>query len=240
VVHLASHIPANQEDAESADQCFRTNALGTLKLLQASEEAGISHFLQTTSANAYAPGLQSPREDDPMYPSARAPFYLSSKLVQDAWGAYWSIRRGLPVTTLRLSSVYGAGMEAALFTRFAKALHKGDCITIANGGIFGADFVEISDVSAAVTLFLGNGATGPFNIASGERTTLAEAARLLSELSGRGAAGLIVESEHQAEAGFPAMDISKARRLGFSPTGLRAGLEKLVAWVARDGGEASA
>lgn len=235
VLHLASHIPARQEDPASAEPCLRTNALGTLKLLQAAEQAGVVRFIQTTSANAYAPGLQAPREDDPMYPAARAPFYLSSKLVQDVLGAYWANCRGMRVTTLRLSSVYGAGMESSLFTRFAKTLCDGGSITLANAGSFGADFVDIADVTSAIGLFLASDTAGAFNIASGERTTLLQAARLLLELTGSAEDRLVIEPEQEREAGFPRMDISRARACGFAPSDLRTGLNRLIEWVSGKG-----
>lgn len=236
VVHLASHIPPRQEDPDSAEICLQTNALGTLKLLRAAEEAGIGRFVQTTSANAYAPGLDVPSEEDAMYPAERAPFYLSSKIVQDVFGSYWANRCGLAVTTFRLSSVYGAGMDRALFTRIARSLRAGEGITLANGGTFGADFVDISDVSSAFGLFLRQDLTGVFNIASGQRSTLLEAARILLELTGSADDLLTVEPEQRTEPGFPRMDISKARKAGFDPLGLREGLAKLVDWVdAQDG-----
>jgi UDP-glucose 4-epimerase len=231
VVHLAAHIPRDQEDPATAELCFRTNALGTLNLLEAVEGAGVDRFLQTTSANAYAPGLDSPSEEDPMYPAGRAPFYLSSKVAQDVFGSYWGLRRGMKVTTLRLSSVYGEGIEGALFTRFARTLIGGDAIRLANGGTFGADFVEASDISRALLLFLRKGATGAFNIASGERTTLLEASRLLLDLAGCGEDRLIVEPTDQPEKGFPRIDVSKVQDLGFVPTDLRTGLARLVDWV---------
>lgn len=231
VVHLASYIPRNQEDPATADLCLRTNALGTLRLLEAMEAAGVSRFIQTTSANAYAPELEAPSEQDSMFPSARAPFYLSSKIVQDILAAYWGERRRMAATTLRVSTVYGAGMEQSLFTRFAGTLRAGGPIRLVNGGSFGADFVDVSDVSAAVRLFLRNGATGAFNVASGRRTTLLEAARLLLDLCACGDDQLVVEQGASPEIGFPRMDITKARAQGFEPTDLRSGLERLVAWV---------
>lgn len=228
VVHLASHIPARQEDPEAAETCFRTNAMGTIRLLEAMEASGTRQLLQTTSANAYAPGLDAPCEDDLMYPDRRAPFYLSSKIAQDVFGSYWSRQRALCVTTLRLSSVYGAGMESSLFTRFARALRAGEDIQLANGGSFGADFVDVSDVSDAIRLFLKAPETGAFNIASGERTTLLQASRLLLEITGADEDRLAVARVESDEPGFPRIDIRKARKRGYSPHDLHWGLTRLV------------
>jgi UDP-glucose 4-epimerase len=231
VVHLASYIPAQQEDPASAEPCLRINALGTLKLLQAAEQAAVGRFVQTTSANAYASGVEAPREDDPMYPAMRAPFYLASKVVQDVFGTYWGNRRGMHLTTLRLSSVYGVGMESSLFARFARCLRNGEPIRLSNGGTFGADFVDVADVSSAIRLFLSNDDTGPFNIASGERTTLLQAAQLLVDLTGVSEDALLIEPQQASEVGFPRMDISKARQCGYAPGDLRTGLRRLVEWV---------
>jgi UDP-glucose 4-epimerase len=234
VVHLASYIPSRQEDPSEAQVCFRTNALGTVKLLEAMERAGVNRLLQTTSANAYAPGIEAPSEQDPMYPDRRAPFYLSSKIAQDIFGSYWSQERGFCVTTLRLSSVYGAGMGHALFTRFAKSLRAKEPIRLANGGSFGADFVELSDVSDAIKLFLQAQKSGAFNIASGRRRTLLEASHLLLELTGISEDQLLVEPVEREEAGFPGMDIGKASECGFVPHDLRWGLRRLVDWVGEE------
>ena len=121
-------------------------------------------------------------------------------------------------------------MGHSLFTRFAKSLRSGQTIKLANGGSFGADFVDVRDVIAAVRLFMGNEATGAFNIASGQRTSLLDAAKQLIELTGSPDDRLVVTAG-ASEAGFPAMDISKAGSLGFRPTDIRTGLKRLVAEV---------
>lgn len=230
LVHLAAYIPPDQADPSCAELCFRINALGTIELLRRAEEEGVKAVVQTTSANAYAPGKEQPDEDDPMFPSGRAPFYLSSKLAQDIIGAHWSARRGLPVTTLRISSVYGVGLEETLFARFAKCLLAGDAIELAGDGAFGADFVDVSDVSAAILLFLGRGAGETFNIASGVRTTLLDAAGILLRLTGSEQRQLIVRSGGDGDPGFPAINVNKAKQAGFEPTDLETGLARVVDW----------
>jgi UDP-glucose 4-epimerase len=232
IVHLAAYVPQDQGDPAATELCLRTNALGTLRLLTAMERAGIRRMVQTTSANAYSPDEDFPSESSPMYPAQRAPFYLASKIVQDILGSHWELRRNIAVTTLRLSSVYGAGLEKSLFTRFCEALAAGQPVRLASGGSFGADFVELSDVSSAIRMAFETGVTGPLNIASGRRTTLLEAMRLLLDITGVPGDRLIVEPSERHESGFPAIDISKAVTLGYKPTDLRTGLQGLVDWVA--------
>lgn len=231
VAHLAAHIPRDEEDPSVAVKCFQANAVGTVRLLQAMEEADVVRILHTTAANAYAPQLDCPTESAPMYPFGRAPFYLTSKLAQDIFVAHWASRCGIEATTLRVSALYGAGQYQGLFTRFARALLGGETIRLANGGSYAADFVTIADVSAAISMFLEQRLTGPFNIASGERNSVLEVARLMVEIAGCEEAQLFVEPEQRPEPSFPRIDISKARHCGFTPTGLPKGLLQLVEWI---------
>jgi UDP-glucose 4-epimerase len=231
VVHLAAHIPKDHDDPANARTCLEANAAGTIRLLQAMERAGIRRFLHTTAANAYAAGVDFPDETAPLYPSHRASFYLTSKVAQEILAEYWSRRSGMETTALRAGALYGAGQDHGLFTGFSRALLQHETIQLVNGGSYGADFVTIADVSRALLMFLENGRTGPFNIATGLRTTIMDAATLLIEITGAPRELLIVEPEDRLDAGFPAIDISKARALGFEPTHIREGLNQLVQWV---------
>lgn len=231
VIHLAAHIPPDQNNPSAAGAAFKANTLGTIRLLQAMEHAGIPRLFQTTAANAYSSNCMASDETAPMYPSQHAPFYLTSKLAQDIFGTHWAKRRGLRTTTLRVSSLYGAGQDKGLFTRFATALLRKECVHLINGGSYAADFVTISDVSSALLLFIGEDLDGPFNVASGQRATLLAAARHLIPLTGCTEERLIVDPVTVGEASFPRIDISRARSCGFMPTNLRDGLADLVDWI---------
>jgi UDP-glucose 4-epimerase len=187
--------------------------------------------VHTTAANAYAPGAQPPDETAPLYPAERAAFYLTSKVAQEIFAAHWAARHGMSVTALRLSALYGAGQERGLFTSFARKLLAGEPVRLANGGSYGADFLTLDDAAAAVLLFLESGASGSFNIASGSRSTLKDAASLLLEMTGANAEQLVLEPSTHSDPGFPAIAIDKAGTQGFSPTGIREGLRQLVDWV---------
>ena len=235
-VHLAAYIPANQADPAEAETCWRANALGTLRLIEAMKAAGVGRLVQTSSANAYAPDVQKPDEQCRLFPALRAPYYLSSKMAQEVFAHHAAVRDRLAVTTLRLSSVYGPGQQGGPVTAFARSLLGGRPVVLANAGRFGADFVAVGDVARALKLFLENERAGIFNIGSGLRSTMAEVAAQLAGLTGA-APGLIEAQDalDAADIGFPALDIGKAKACGYRPTPLAEGLSELVAWLREEG-----
>ena len=251
VIHLAAAMPTNQWDLEEAQRCWQTNALGTLRLVEAMQRAGVRCLIQTTSANAYAPGNSHPAEHWQQFPVLRAPYYLSSKMVQEVFAHNAACRYEMKVTTLRLSSVYGRGQATGPVVSFAKALLGGAPVRLSNGGGFGADFVAIGDVGAVVEMMLAKSAAGIsniFNVGSGVRTTMLELAHKLADLIGASPDLIeLTDGGEVADEGFASLDISRVMTMGFAPTSLHEGLSELVAWLrlgqcksaARDLGAAS-
>ena len=232
VVHLAAHIPRNHSDPAEAVACLMANGAGTARLLEAAEQAGISYFIHTTAANAYVEKERPIDETGALFPARRSPFYLASKVVQDIFAEHWRLKGSLEVATLRVSSLYGVGQSSGAITAMARTLLSGDRVRLAGGGGFSADFVTVDDVVDALLLFLSSRTGGTFNIASGRHSTIREVADCLATLTGAGSEYVVVDGS-APDAGFPAVDISRALACGFRPTGLADGLKALVAWLDR-------
>lgn len=232
VCHLAAFIPPDLSDPSFAERCFQVNVLGTLGLLAAAAEAGIARFVHLSSGNAYAPAAGLVEESHPLYPSRRAPYYLASKVAGEVMVDHWRHAGRLASCILRLASVYGPGMPGGVVRTSAGRLRRGQPILLQDGGRHAMDLVFVDDVVAAVLAAAAGEAVGPFNIGSGVRTTTAELARLLVELTG--AASELVQVEPAptgaGEAvGFAALDITRARaELDHRPIGLREGLERTI------------
>jgi len=104
-------------------------------------------------------------------------------------------------------------------------------VKLAAGGEFGADFVTDEDVAQALIMVLETGTTGPYNVASGKRSTLRNIADQLAELTDTPQGRILIADRDQLEmtdVGFPAIDNRKLIKLGFRPTALAVGLETLV------------
>lgn len=230
MVHLAAHIPRNHSDPAEAAACLMANGAGTARLLEAAEQTGLSYFIHTTAANAYVEQESPVDETGALFPARRSPFYLASKVVQDIFAEHWRLKGNLEIATLRVSSLYGAGQSSGAITAMARTLLSRERVRLAGGGGFRADFVTVDDVVAALFLFLSSRTGGTFNIASGQHSTIRDVANCLATLTGAGSEYVLVEGS-APDAGFPAVDISRALACGFRPTGLVDGLEALVAWL---------
>lgn len=228
VVHLAAHIPRNHTDPVEAGRCWEINAMGTLRLVEAAVRAGIGHFIQTTSANAYAPWEKMPAETAAMFPRSRG-YYLGSKIMQEVYAEALCQPAHLPLATLRLGSVYGPGETNGAVAVLAGAIANGRPVILQNGGHFGADFVHVDDVVAALTLVIGRHAEGAFNVGSGVRTTIKKLAQTLIALTGQDPALIQLNAQSRdGDTGFSALSIARIGALGYTPRDIVAGLASLV------------
>ena len=230
VAHLAAFIPPNLVDPAHARRCVDDNALGTLGLLEAARAGGVRQFIYASSGQVYAKLDRPAQETDPVDAGRRAPYYLGSKLLGEVYCQHAQARGDMSVAILRIGSVYGPGMASrATLRKFIEDARAGRTIRIADGGRYGADFVFVDDVVAAIISALTRQVSGTFNIASGVRTTIAELATTITsrlggkvELDPRGAPTPGAE-------GFSALDIGKARReLGYSPSAISTVLDGMI------------
>jgi UDP-glucose 4-epimerase len=231
VVHLASHIPRDQSDPEEAERCYRANALGTLDLVMKAAAAGVPKLIQAVGANAYRPSKDPVDEQHQLYPVMRAPYYLASKICQEIFAQNWAERTGICITSLRLSSVYGQGSYRGAIAEMTRSLLAGEVFELANHGSFAADLVTVDDVAEAFTIAITKEIRGPINVGSGSRTSMLEAAHLVVSAIGCSRALLNILPSTVYDPGFPALDIGRLRRLGFSPTPVAVGLTRYVEWA---------
>lgn len=226
LVHLAAYLPRDYQDPAEAERCWRVNALGSLRLLEAAARAGIRQVIQASSANAYAPTTLPPTEDAPLFPQSRS-YYLGSKIMQEIYAAQYGRSAGLNIATLRLSSVYGPGQISGAVGSMVSAAMRGGPIRIAGSESFGSDLVLVDDVAQALLLAIEGSANGPYNVGSGVRTTIAELAEMLSAIT---QAPIRRDPGNEAsDWGFPALNIMRMRELGYSPAPLSAGLNAMIA-----------
>ena len=224
LVHLAAHIPAGHHDPAEAERCWRINALGTLKLVDAAIRAGIARIMQASSANAYAPTARPPDEHAPLFPRSRG-YYLGSKIAQEIYAEERCRGEEVLLQTLRLASVYGPGQRGGALAAMVMAAAGGGPIRVRASGAFGSDLVHVDDVVQAMLLLLASRNAGAFNVGSGVRTTIAELARMLAE---RCRVPIAYEADEEEDRGFPALDIDRLGKLGYCPMPLAVGLNDIL------------
>lgn len=230
VCHLAAFIPPNMADPACAERCVADNAIGTQRLIGAMQSAQVRRLVHFSTGQLYRWKDVAVTEDDVVDPSRRAPYYLGSKLLAELFCRHAGEAGLLDVAILRIGSVYGPGMATgATIQRMIDDAAGGRTLRAVDAGRYGADFVFVDDVVRATVACTAAHASGVFNVGSGARTTMLDLATAIAARFG--APPPEVEAARNSidmARGFPALDISRARReLGYIPTSLADGLQQM-------------
>ncbi|MFN8035807.1 MAG: NAD(P)-dependent oxidoreductase [Acidimicrobiia bacterium] len=233
ICHAAAFVPPDYSDSTHARRCLEVNALGTLNLLEACVGQRVRAFVHLSSGNIYEQRDTPVSEEDPIYPSHRASYYLASKVCAETWALHFLETGRLAACVLRPSAIYGPGMaHSGLVPTLMERLQHQQSVFVRDGGRFRSDLVYVDDVARAASLALEKKATGAFNIGSGRATTSLELAQTLVSLLGCDPTLIDVEPAHSdtATQGFSALNIERARQsLGYVPSELRDGLARMLA-----------
>jgi len=187
IFHLASQtlIKPSWQDPELT---IRTNVLGTLYLLNAVRDAGISPTIVIVcSSGEYAATNDGKPigEDHRLEPSSP---YALSKLAQDHLAALYGRAYGMNVMRLRPFSVIGPRKSGDVCSDFARdivAIERGqqDCLSVGNLEAV-RDFLDVRDAVAAFWLIAERGQLNEvYNICSGKGYKIREILELLISLA---------------------------------------------------------
>ncbi|WP_331376209.1 NAD-dependent epimerase/dehydratase family protein [Sinorhizobium chiapasense] len=236
ILHLAAYIPADLSDVRQAAKCFEINTNGALQIVMDAASQGVKRFVYFGSAQVYAPSPHRATETSPAFPVHRASYYLASKLSAEICLIAFGRANAMPVTVLRLASVYGPGMHGTgMVPTFVRTLGSGRSLIIRDGGQYSVDLVFVDDVASLALEAVGKGADGVFNAGSGHACTSLEAAQIVANVVGASQDLITVEggSDDAAARGFSSLDVAKAaRQLDYKPLSFREGIET---WKAMTG-----
>ncbi|PJR16518.1 NAD-dependent epimerase/dehydratase family protein [Sinorhizobium meliloti] len=236
VLHLAAYIPADLSDARQAARCFEINTNGAIQVGMEAASQGVKRFVLFGSAQVYALGAGPASEASPAFPVHRASYYLASKLAAEICLLALGKSNAMPVTVLRLASVYGPGMhDTGMVPVFVRTLGNGRSLVIQDGGQYSVDLVYVDDVVTLALEAAERAEGGVFNAGSGRASTSLEAAQIVADAVGAERQLIAVEggSTDAAPRGFRALDVSKAaNELNYAPLSFREGIE---AWKSMTG-----
>ncbi len=184
VFHLAA-LPSIPYSIEEPVVTNEHNMLGTLNVLVAARDAGVSKVIYSASSAAYG--------DQPVIPwvetmtaSPTSPYGLQ-KYIGELYCRVFSATYGLPTVSLRYFNVYGPrqnanGPYAGAIIRFINLRKQGESISVTGDGSQTRDFIHVSDVvranlMAAKTDKVGRGET--INIGTGQSHKIIDIANLL-------------------------------------------------------------
>lgn len=219
---------------ENPMRTTEVNILGTVNVMHAAVEKGVSRIVLACSSSTYGDSKELPKVEErigkPLSP------YAVSKVSIEQYADVFSNTYGLDYVGLRYFNIFGTRQNpdnpyAAVIPIFCKAYIDGVAPTINGDGKTSRDFTYVDNAVQANSraLFTENSEAlnQIYNIACGDRTTLNDMVDILEKVSGK---SLDVEygPERPGDVKHSLADISKAKKLlGYKPEVLfREGLER--------------
>ncbi|MBV9466973.1 MAG: NAD-dependent epimerase/dehydratase family protein [Solirubrobacterales bacterium] len=216
VVHLAA-VTSVLRSLEHPALTYRTNVAGTAALLEAARGAGV-RALVFASTNAVTGPMQAPKISETAALRPLTP-YGSTKAAAEMLMSAYTASYGVRCACLRLTNVYGPGMQAkdSIVARLMRAIRLGSTFEIYGDGRQLRDYVHAGDVVGAITLaLLDDRWQGPVVIGSGNSLSVLEVVEAVRGVSG---AELPVRHGPAKPGEMPAVivDTARARSLGWVP-----------------------
>ena len=184
VLHLAALI-AIPYSYHSPEAYVDTNIKGTLNILQAARELGVSRVIHTSTSEVYGTAQFVPiTEDHPL--QGQSP-YSATKIAADQLAYSFCVSFGLPVVTLRPFNTYGPRQSArAVFPTIITQIAKGQR-QIKLGAIAPTrDFNFVTDTVAGfvAALHSNNGVGEVVNLGSNFEVSIGETAQMIASAMG--------------------------------------------------------
>ena len=233
IVHCAggsSVGPSLQDPARDFERTV-TSTLRVLEFMRA--HAPAARLILLSSAAVYGAANVEPLHEE----LTRRPIspYGKHKAIAEDHVAQWAAQFGFSFATLRLFSVYGAGLRKQLLWELSRrAMAKEDPLTLFGTGEERRDFIAVDDAVALIVRAADRKLEPPavMNGGSGQGTSVRELAEMLLAALG---CEQHVRFSGEAKAGDPVTmvaDVRKARAFGFAPAvSLNQGLAAYADWV---------
>jgi len=233
LIHLAARIPWDRRHADGA-AVVQENLAPIAQVIEISSRwTSLRHVTYGSSVSVYQPTGELLRESSPAVPSS---VYGAAKLCGEH--LFEVLRaRGIPVASLRYSSLYGPGQyQGTVLPLLAERARRGRPLEVFNARRV-QDFLHVDDAARATVLAFRKEASGPYNIGAGRSVSMALLAKATVAAF---ASSSTISVDRTVLAGADRgtrMHIGRAsRELGYSPRiALEAGLRRLARTPAGSG-----
>jgi UDP-glucose 4-epimerase len=196
---------------------YATNVAGTNEVLEAARAAGVS-ALAFASTNAVTGPMEASAISETATLRPLTPYGATKAAAEMLMSAY-TTSFGVRCASLRLTNVYGPGMQAkdSIVARLMRAIRLGRTFEIYGDGRQVRDYVHVEDVAAAIELALTREEwQGPMVIGTGRSLSVLQVVEEVRRVSG---AEFDVRHGEAKPGEMPAVivDPSRARAAGWSP-----------------------
>lgn len=152
VINLAARAGVRQS-IENPWVYYETNVTGTLNLLEACKDAGVTRFLLASTSSVYGEN-EMPFSEDATIDSMLSPYAASKKAAEDLCKLYQHLF-DFDVTVFRFFTVYGpSGRPDMSLFRFVKWIAEEEPLQLNGDGTQQRDFTHVDDVARGVVAAL--------------------------------------------------------------------------------------
>jgi UDP-glucose 4-epimerase len=216
VVHLAA-VTSVLRSIEQPELTYRTNVAATHGLLEGARKAGVS-ALAFASTNAVTGPMEASAITERATLKPLTPYGATKAAAEMLMSAYTAVY-GVRCTCLRLTNVYGLGMQAkdSIVARLMRVIRLGGSFEIYGDGTQVRDYVNAADVVSAFRLALSSEDwMGPVVIGAGTSLSVLEVLDAIRKITG---AEFEVRHGPAKPGEMPAVvvDPSAAHAKGWSP-----------------------
>lgn len=211
---------------------YDVNVRGTLNVLEYARRWKVRNMVFISSSSVYGATSQVPFSEDDQVGHPISP-YAATKRSGELLAYTYHHLFGLPVTCLRLFTVYGPRQRPEMAIHaFTRNILNGTPIRMFGDGTTSRDYTYVEDIVQGVeAAWERPSGYEIFNLGESQTITLAGLISAIEEATGKKA---IIERLPDQPGDVPTTyaDVSKARRLlGYQPTtSVRDGITKFVAW----------
>jgi UDP-glucose 4-epimerase len=229
VFHLAAQADV-QTSMKRPDYDAEVNVVGTVNVLQAAPAAQV--IFASSGGAGYGECSEPANEATPFLPLSA---YGIAKKCGEEYLAGWNRIHGSSHISLRFANVYGprqdSGLEGGVVAIFLERLARGEETVIFGDGLQSRDFVYVEDIVASLLAAVGHRG-GPYNVGTGEDTTIADLHAACARVAGT-SAGPRLEAARLGDVQRSVLDPALiGRELGWhARVPLDDGLARTWAWT---------
>jgi len=237
VFHLAAFF-ANQNSVDHPERDLMVNGLGTLKVLQYSQLAGVERFVYASSGcSIYGSSAPLPLKEEFMSLHLSSPYQIT-KMLGELYCNFFYNHYGLKVVKPRFFNSYGPGEVPGQYRNvipnFIYWAMQGLPLPITGTGEETRDFTYVGDiVDGLLRAGVMEQAVGEeFNLASGVETKIIDLANMVNDIVGNKAGVKFLPRRKWDTKPRLLASIEKAKKLiGYEPkTSFEEGLRNTIKW----------
>jgi nucleoside-diphosphate-sugar epimerase len=237
VFHLAAFF-ANQNSVDHPESDLQTNGLGTLRLLEYSQLAGIDRFVYASSGcSIYGSSAPLPLREEFMSMHLTSPYQIT-KMLGELYCNFFSNNHGLPVVKTRFFNSYGPGEVPGQYRNvipnFIYWALQGKPLPITGTGEETRDFTFVEDIVDGLLRagYFPKAVGQEMNLASGTETKIGDLARMVNTLTGNSAGINFAQRRKWDTKSRLLASVDRAKDLlGYQPhTTFDVGLKATIEW----------